>query len=483
MSARKHTLFNVAGQLVPLACSFLAIPPYIALLGEERFGIVSLVWLFTATMALFDLGMGQAVAQRLASDPARSEHEKARFLFCALIIAFVLGIFGAATSALVGYWYVQGAISIADVLRAESLAALPWAIATVPIATVSSVLFGVLQAHSRFGPINIVAIVIGSLAVMAPFGVAIAFGASLDKLVAAIFTVKLCGLALLSFYCKTELVSMRFARPNQHHFRQLIGFGGWSFVSACVGPLLVVSDRFLIGVVSGAQAVSRYTVPFQLAERVASLGAAVASVLMPRLAAIPDPDAQRALTLRAMRIIVLLSAPLTAIAIAFVSPFLSWWISPDFAANAVPVAQLLCAAFFFNGIALTPHALLLARGKSNWIAYCHLAELAPYFATLYFALFHAGIFGAAVAFALRVVADLAMLCALARLGFHPLKTLLVPSLLLAFAATIGYAKHLSSAATLSLLVLALIGYLIWAWPRFAAESVHFGRVFPASNNK
>ena len=47
---------------------------------------------------------------------------------------------------------------------------------------------------------------------------------------------------------------------------------------------MVVLDRFVIGAMVGANAVTYYTVPFQLAERSTVLPAALTSALFPRFA-------------------------------------------------------------------------------------------------------------------------------------------------------------------------------------------------------
>jgi O-antigen/teichoic acid export membrane protein len=467
MSVQRHTLYNIAGHLIPLAASFLAIPPYIAILGEPRFGLLALIWLFTATMALFDLGMGQSLTQRLASDTARSADEQSALTTCALSVALVFGLIGAAVSAVVAYWYVGSALSMEAGMRAETLAAVPWAVGIVPIVTLSSVLLGALQARSKFGKINVIAIVVGTLAIVAPLATALHFGPVLWKLAASVLAVRLAGLILLVFFCRTEFSLAGSIKPRLRHVQQLLSFGGWAFVSACIGPLLVVSDRFLIGLLSGAQVVSRYTVPFQLAERVAMLGAALAPVLLPRFAAMREHRTQRDTVIEAMQAIVLLSAPMVIVAIAAAQPFLSWWISPDFAYGAAPVAQWLCVAFFFNGIALIPHSLLLARGRANWIAYCHLAELIPYAAILYFCVLYAGITGAAIAFVVRIVVDLLLLCVCARLGEQWYRTLLPPTLLLAIAMVSSNLKSLSASTTMMLTALILCAFAMWALPRIA----------------
>ncbi|MEJ2502280.1 MAG: hypothetical protein P8177_03025, partial [Gemmatimonadota bacterium] len=56
----RNSLLNLLGLGLPLAVAVVAIPPLTAGLGSERFGILGLVWVVVAYLALLDLGLGRA---------------------------------------------------------------------------------------------------------------------------------------------------------------------------------------------------------------------------------------------------------------------------------------------------------------------------------------------------------------------------------------------------------------------------------------
>ena len=172
--------------------------------------------------------------------------------------------------------------------------------------------------------------------------------------------------------------------------------------------MMVILDRFVIGSVLGAKAVTYYTVPFQLAERTTMLPGALASALFPRLAAAGAKEAGD-LADTAICSLAVVMTPLMLIGLFFVEPFLRWWLNPEFASRAGLTAQILLLGFWINSFARVPYALLQAVGNPAVVAKCHLAELTPYLVLLYVGLHFFGLPGAAVVFGLRTLVDCALL--------------------------------------------------------------------------
>jgi O-antigen/teichoic acid export membrane protein len=95
MSIRRHTIYNVLGVALPLALSLVTIPVYLGLIGEARYGILAIAWVFLGYFGLFDLGLGRATAQRIASIEEAKSQEVATTFWTALFVNSVLGVIGA----------------------------------------------------------------------------------------------------------------------------------------------------------------------------------------------------------------------------------------------------------------------------------------------------------------------------------------------------------------------------------------------------
>src|SRR5262245_26882133 len=91
----RNTLWNLAGQAVPLLVALLAMPPVVRQLGNQRFGVLALIWAVLGYFSLFDLGLGRAttkyVAQLLDRDPGAT----GPVITGALLVQVGMGVAGA----------------------------------------------------------------------------------------------------------------------------------------------------------------------------------------------------------------------------------------------------------------------------------------------------------------------------------------------------------------------------------------------------
>lgn len=444
MSLQRHTAYNLVGQVLPLMLSLLTIPVYLRLIGEARFGVLALIWLFFGYMGLFDLGIGQATARQLAHMTGKPKSEHAKVLWTALSISLGLGLAGALATQPLGAWFFTQHSSIEASLRAELLAALPWAAALVPATTLAGVLSGAFQARSAFGELNLIGASVNVLALLAPLAVATTLGVQLPGLVAAVAVVRLLVLVPMLWRCSTYYLTGYSVSVDKRYALQLLRFGGWTTVSAIVGPLMVVADRFAIGAQLGARSLSHYVIPFQMTERTTLLSSALNQALFPRFVRATSEVERHQLTMFGLRVLSVWLSPLMAAGLLLSAPFLAWWISPELAAQSAGVMQVLFFAFWINSLAIVPFTNLLASGRPDLVAKIHVVELLPYLVLLYVSLQAWGLVGAATAFAARVAIDFLLLSHLAGTLRSTLKLLVVPVTLMAALLAVVMRANLSA---------------------------------------
>ena len=424
--------------------------------------MLAIAWLLLGYFGLFDLGLGRATAQRIAALRDNTAGERAQTFWTALSLNVGLGVIGGLLIWPAASYFFGDVFKVEDALRPEMQAAVPWLILAVPMATLSGVLIGALQGRERFLELNLISVSGTVLFQLLPLSAAMLWGADLGVLLPTALFARLLTLIMLLERCRLHIYighSATFARAQAG---QLLRFGGWVTVTSFAGPMMVILDRFIIGAMTGAKAVTYYTVPFQLAQRSTIISSALTSALFPRFAAVTLQEEHR-LACEGLRALVVLMTPLVVAGILFLEPFLTWWIAPAFAQQATLVGQIILLGFWGNSFAIIPYAQLQARGRPDIVAKCHLAEVLPYFGLLYLGLSTLGLVGAAVAFLLRVLLDFALLAALAGVLQLTLRLLLVPSLLLMMAFMIATQSIPGRPEWFVMVVLQLLVTMTWGW--------------------
>jgi O-antigen/teichoic acid export membrane protein len=176
-------------------------------------------------------------------------------------------------------------------------------------------------------------------------------------------------------------------------------------VSGIVSPILTSLDRFLIGFVQGAQAVTYYAIPYNFANKFGIIPFSLQRALFPRFS-VQHPSEARAVAAHGVIALAGAYTPVIVIAILLTRPFFQLWIGTVAAARCTSAGEIMLLGIWFNGIfALVPYALIQAQGRPDLTAKFHLLELAPFVAMLWVGIHFWGVPGAAVVLGIRFIAD------------------------------------------------------------------------------
>lgn len=423
----RNSLFNVAGQGLPLLAAIVAFPWLIHGLGADRFGVLALAWVLVGYAGLFDFGLGRAltqlVAQRLGSGHA---NDVPALAWTALAVMSAAGVAVAAILMVASTWLVTRGLRIPADLQAESLEAVLILSISIPFVTCSAGLRGLLEAKQQFGPVNVIRGSLGILTFLGP--VAVLFASNhLGAIMWVLVTIRIAAWAASLMLCVNSFPELRSGLTfRRNAIPVLIATGGWITVSNVVSPVITYLDRFLIGALVSTVAVAYYVTPYEVITKVVIFPLAFATALFPEFAVKAASDARQAtiLYVSSLKYVFVLLFPIVLVAVAFTPEALALWLGSDFSKNSSTVLRVLAAGVLLNGLAQVPFALTQAAGRADWTAKLHLAELIVYVPVLYAAIAAYGIVGAATAWSARVAIDLLALAGMARslLSPHPLHT-------------------------------------------------------------
>lgn len=346
-------LANAAARVVAIFVSFVSVPLAARYLGAERYGMWLTISSVVAILGPLDLGIGNGLLQRVSAAMGRDDRDEAR-----ASVSTALAFLGALGLIVAGVGLVLGSIAPwAAVFNVSSNEA---AAEAGPLATVVIVLFaaglplsvaGTVQSALQSGYVAALWSGVGSLASLGALVVAIAAGAQLPVLAAALMGAGLlAALANLVVLTRRQRpwLSPRLRDVSRSTGSALLRTGGVFLVLQLAGLIGYQVDNIVIAQLRGSAEVQQYAIPFRMF--------AVAPALV-GVALMPLWPAYREALARGDRAWVLHTLKRSAIFAAAVD---------------VPVAIVLAVAgpailAAWVGAAVTPTPLLLA-GLALWCA-------------------------------------------------------------------------------------------------------------------
>lgn len=404
---KKNFFFNLVGMALPIVSSLVTVPIYIHHMGVERYGVLSVVWILLGYLGFLDFGLSRASAHALAQLAHATAIERGRVLMSALYLNTGLGLVGGVAIYLGAGVLFERVFGLPPAIWTEVETSLPWIACMLPLALLTGVGIGALEARERFLAANLLqtsALISGQVV---PALAAAFISPSLDMVLPVAFGVRFLALLLL-FAVLARSERLRFYRYDRGAGLSLFQYGAWATVTNVVSPILSSIDQFVLGAKSGAGAISYYAVPMNLATRMQIVAAALSRAVFPRFARYEEEQA-RDLAARATVALAYLFGACCATGLFLIGPFLGLWISPEFAETAAPIGRVLILGAWINGLAFIALSLLQGRGRPDLAARIHVMELLPFIGILWLLVDRFGALGAAWAWTIRVTADALLL--------------------------------------------------------------------------
>lgn len=414
MSGRKrllsNTAWNLAGQVLPLAVGVLTLPWLIRLVGLERFGFISLVWVLVGYASIFDFGIGRALIRTVAAHLAAGDQVRAEAsAHAGLLFLTLFGVTLAALLAPASAWLVVSALKLPAELVPEAVPATVMLAASLPFVMLTTGLGGLLSAHQRFKALNLIRIVMGVAGYLAPVTVAL-WSNRLDAVVAVMLVLRVLGTLLHALVCFSQCQwRPRLAWPTAEASCELFRLGGWIAVSNVIGPMLSYLDRLLLGVLVPMRSVAIYATPYDVVSKSLILPSSIVASLFPLASGVERGSVSARGMLRdSVRLLFVVMVPTTFLFMTLARPGLESWLGHEIAEQGAGVMQILVVGILFNALAQGPAMLVQAAGEPRWMAKLHLVELPVFIAILWLLTSRFGILGTAVASCLRHAVDAAV---------------------------------------------------------------------------
>ncbi len=198
MSVARHTAYNFAGAVVPLAVSLVTVPLYLKVIGLERYGLLAIFWTLLGFLGFLSLGMGPAVTQRLATMAQATDRDRSQLVWTALGVNLAMAVAGSLLVITLARFYFDRLSATPAGLQAEVEQAIPWLGLALPLSMTGGVLAGALQGRQRFGILNLINGASATGVAIVPLATAYFVGPRLPNLAIATVCVNLAVLLMLA---------------------------------------------------------------------------------------------------------------------------------------------------------------------------------------------------------------------------------------------------------------------------------------------
>ncbi|NMY73174.1 flippase [Pseudomonas sp. WS 5071] len=406
----RNIFWNLLGLGLPLLIAVVTVPNLIARIGTERFGFLALAWGLIGYAGALDLGVGRAVTQRVSAIRGYAqESDIPDVIATAVKITATIGLAGLVLIALGGVFGGYDLIPRNTVSKNEVIISILLLAVAIPMQAISATYRGVNEAYLNFKSISILRMFLGAANFGGPFLVAL----YTDKLYWVVATLVLSrSIALIAYRhfaykCLPERLLVQPGQYKKEQAKKLLEFGGWVTVSSIVSPFLVQADRFFVGALITAAAVTTYVIPYEITVQSMILVGAITTVAFPMISNLINSDPEKAKSVFdkwLVRVVIVMFCAMCVL--AFIMPFiLNLWVKDYVAPESVMVGRILCLGVFFNAIGAMYYSYLHAHGRTKITAIFHVVELPIFVGLLYVFIIAYGVVGAAVAWSLRVFID------------------------------------------------------------------------------
>ncbi len=388
----------------------VAIPKLVSYLGETGFGLFSIAWVVVGYLAFLDIGVSSATTKFISEYLAKCERsELGGLIRTALAANGIMGLVAGALAVAISPLLIRYAFKVPESLYDEAFRVFVAAAFALPVLLIQGVLRAALSSYQRFDWINLVN---GSVISIQWLMIALLAWRGYG-VVTVVWVAVIARAVMVTIY----VILLRRLIPGVYSHAsfcwealwRLLHFGLWVSVSQVMSPILVYLDRMMIAAMVSLAAVTIYTIPTEVFNRLGALPSCLMATLFPAFshhsAIVSEKGQLTRLYSVSTRYLLFALLPLFALLFVDARDILTVWMGATFASQGTLVLQILAVGALVNFLARIPYGAVQAVGRPDITGKIHLLELPIYVALCVILIPRWGLDGAALACTLRLCLD------------------------------------------------------------------------------
>ena len=365
MTLKTNALWNVCSNLTNILILFIITPIIQKDLGEVHYGVYVILGTIGGALSILNLGLGDATLRYVAfyhsignKKAVNSTFNATLWLYTILggLVTFLFLLF---PNILIKFFKIQDIVHIEELIRLTMLMFFT--------TFISGCFFAIPQALQRYDIYSFIQLSQNILRFFLNLG-AILLGFGIRGLIITNFFLSLILIIVLYAVAKRLIPYLSlFKLPRQKDYREIFGYGIYSFLSQLIGTIWQYCDPILLTRLIGPYSVGYFSIPMQLIGKVNSVPSAAFSVLFPRFASEQDIQQTKKLYIKSTQISLYTSILLFVPMAVVFSDFLALWISEDFMQKGGMIATILAFSYIVRGSFLPYEPLLKGIGKPQYV--------------------------------------------------------------------------------------------------------------------
>ena len=363
---------NWTSLLVVLAMAFWVSPIIVHKLGNENYGIWTLIVSMTGYFTVLDFGVNTALVRYISKYVARKDFERARAIYStSFFLFFVISFFVICVSLVLAFFFKT-------IFHIESYSNIYLFCVFLIIGTdlavglLFSVLQGTLQALQEFFAINCISITITIIRNVLVV-VFLWYGYSLLTLAIIQICTSCCKIFSQHIIIKRRYKFLFFERVSFSRavLTKIYNYSVYSFLIAIALKILFYTDSIVIGSLISVEDVTFYAIPSTLVDYLEKLVWSIVAVLIPVISAkeaLGLNEENQQLYLTGTRVTFFFSLPIIIVLFTAGNDFIKLWMGLEYREPSGRVLQILLIGYIFGLSQLVAQGILKGISKHRVLA-------------------------------------------------------------------------------------------------------------------
>lgn len=318
-------------------------------MGQNEYGLYSLVASVISYLTILDLGLGNAVIRYTAEFRAKGKKEEQYEMFGMFFIIYLVIGLVAVVAGLALYFNVDrmfnATMTATDLEKVRVMMLL--LIFNLAFSFPMSVYGSIITAYERFvfpRVINIIRIILNTIVMICLLKMG--YKAIAMVVVQTIFNVL--TLIINYIYCKVKLdVKLHFRRFNFSFLKEVLIYSFWIFLNVIMDKIYWSTGQFVLGIYVSTVAVAVFAVSIQLQQMYMQFSMAISTVFLPKVTSLVANNASHEsisdLFIRTGRIQFIVMSIVLSGFIVFGRQFINLWVGNEYSS-----VYTICILFFVS---------------------------------------------------------------------------------------------------------------------------------------